>query len=50
MALSGKEKVINPTPSTIIIRTSVIITDLTANIFKASTPEIVKPEPFHGLR
>jgi hypothetical protein len=50
MALSGKERAINPIPSTIIIRTSVTVADLIVNISKAPTPEVIKPEPFYGLR
>jgi hypothetical protein len=50
MALLGKEKAVSPTPSTTTIRTSVIITDLTANIFKAPVSEVAKPEPFYGSR
>jgi hypothetical protein len=50
MALLGKERAISPTPSTIIIGTSVTVTDLTANISKVPVPEVAKPEPFYGLR
>jgi hypothetical protein len=50
MVLLGKERAISPTPSTTIINTSVIITDLITNISKAPVPEIAKPEPFYKLR
>jgi hypothetical protein len=50
MAPSGKERTISPTPSTTIIRTSVTVTDLTANISKVPILEVAKPEPFYKLR
>jgi hypothetical protein len=49
MVLLGKERAVSPTPSTTIIRTSVTIADLIANISKVSIPEIAKPEPFYRL-
>jgi hypothetical protein len=50
MALLGKKRAISPTPSTIIIRTSVTVTDLIINIFKIPILKVVKPEPFYRLR
>jgi hypothetical protein len=50
MVLSGKERVISPTPSTITVGISVTVTDLIANLIKVSTPEIVKPESFYRSR
>jgi hypothetical protein len=47
MALLGKERAISPTPSTIIIRTSATVADLTANISKVPVLEVAKPEPFY---
>jgi hypothetical protein len=49
MALLGKERAISPTPNTIIIRISVTVTDLIANIFKVPAPEVAKPESFYKL-
>jgi hypothetical protein len=50
MVLLRKERVISPILSTTIIRTSVIIADLTANISKVFILEIAKPKPFYRLR
>jgi hypothetical protein len=50
MAPLGKEKAVSPTPSTTIIRISVTVADLTANISKVPILEVAKPEPFYGLR
>jgi hypothetical protein len=50
MALLGKKRAISPTPNTIIIRTSVTVADLTANLIKVSILEVVKPEPFYRSR
>jgi hypothetical protein len=50
MALLRKKRAISPTPSTIIIRTSVTVTDLITNISKVPILELVKPEPFYKLR
>jgi hypothetical protein len=50
MALLRKERAVSPTPSTIIIRISVIVADLTANISKVPVLEVAKPEPFYKLR
>jgi hypothetical protein len=50
MALSGKERAVSSTLSTITIRTSVTVADLIINISKAPAPKVAKPEPFYKLR
>jgi hypothetical protein len=50
MVLVGKERAVNLILSTTIIRTSVTVIDLTANISKVPVLEVAKPEPFYGSR
>jgi hypothetical protein len=49
MALLGKDRAINSTPSTTTVGTSATVADLTANISKAPALKVAKPESFYPM-